>query len=80
MVSLSAMCAQYQLTRREQETLELLTVGLGTKEIANCIGISTNTAKVYVRMVMAKMGVASRMGILAKILSMTPPNIRNTKS
>ena len=71
-VSLSAMCAQFQLTPREQQTLELLSVGLDTKEIANSLGISGNTAKVYIRMVMAKMGVSSRMGILAKILSMRP--------
>jgi len=72
LVTLSAMCAQFQFTRREQQTLELLSVGLDTKEIANSLEISANTAKVYIRMVMAKMGVSSRMGILAKILSMKP--------
>ena len=72
LVTLSAMCAQFQFTRREQQTVELLSVGLDTKEIANSLGISANTAKVYIRMVMAKIGVSSRMGILAKILSMKP--------
>jgi DNA-binding CsgD family transcriptional regulator len=72
MVSLSAMCAQFQLTRREQQSLELLSVGLDTKDIANSMGISINTAKVYIRMVMAKMGVSSRMAIPAKILSIKP--------
>jgi DNA-binding CsgD family transcriptional regulator len=71
-VTLSAMCAQFQLTRREQETLELLSVGLCTKEIASTMQISASTAKVYVRIVMAKMGVSSRVEILAKILSMNP--------
>ena len=70
MVSLSAIGAQFQLTRREQQSLELLSVGLDTKDIANSMGISINTAKVYIRMVMAKMGVSSRMEVLAKILSM----------
>jgi len=74
-VTLSAVCAQHQLTRREQEALEFLSVGLDTKEIANSMGISTNTAKVYVRMVMAKMGVSSRVQILAKILSMKPSGL-----
>jgi len=72
MVSLSDMCAQFQLTPREQQTLELLSVGLCTKEIASTMQISANTAKVYVRMVMAKMGVSSRLEVLAKILSMEP--------
>ena len=71
-VTLSAMCTQFHLTRREQETLELLTSGLCTKEIASTMQISANTAKVYVTIVMAKMGVSSRMEILAKILSMKP--------
>ena len=69
-ITLSAMCEEFQLTRREQEALELLSVGLCTKEIGSAMQISSNTAKVYVHMVMAKMGVASRMEVLAKILSM----------
>ena len=74
-VTLSAMSAQFQLTPREQESLELLSLGLDTKDIANGMGISINTAKVYMRMVMAKMGVSSRTAILSKILSMKPgPN------
>ena len=67
MITLSQACVQFQLTPREREALEFLSVGLGTKEIANCMKISTNTAKVYIRMVMAKMGVPSRLGVLAKI-------------
>ena len=72
LVTLPAMCAQYQFTRREQETLELLSDEFDTKDIANSLGISVNTAKVYIRMVMAKMGVASRREILSRILSMKP--------
>jgi DNA-binding CsgD family transcriptional regulator len=69
MVTLATMSGQLQLTRREQETLELLSIGLDTKEIADCMHISTNTTKVYIRMVMAKMGVSSRSEVLAKVLS-----------
>jgi DNA-binding NarL/FixJ family response regulator len=72
LVTLPAMCAQYQFTRREQETLELLSDEFDTKDIANSLGISVNTAKVYIRMVMAKMGVSSRREILSRILSMKP--------
>jgi DNA-binding CsgD family transcriptional regulator len=63
-----------QITRREQETLGLLSDGFDTKEIANRMGISNHTAKSYVRMVMVKMGVSSRMEILAKTLSMNLPS------
>jgi DNA-binding CsgD family transcriptional regulator len=66
------MCEEFQLTRREQEALELLSVGLCTKEIGSAMQISSNTAKVYVHIVMAKMGVSSRLEVLAKILSMEP--------
>ena len=69
MVTLATMSGQLQLTRRERETLELLSIGLDTKEIADCMHISTNTTKVYIRMVMAKMGVSSRVEVLAKVFS-----------
>jgi DNA-binding CsgD family transcriptional regulator len=77
-ITLSEACVQFQLTRRERETLEFLSVGLDTKEIANCMQISTNTAKVYIRMVMAKMGVSSRLGVLAKILAIKAPTKSST--
>jgi len=73
-VTLATMSAQFQLTRRERETLELLSIGLCTKEIADCMHISTNTAKVYIRMVMAKMRVSSRLEVLAKIITTRSPS------
>jgi DNA-binding CsgD family transcriptional regulator len=71
-ITLSKACEQFQFTRREREALESLSIGLDTKEMANSMQISTNTAKVHIRMVMAKMGVSTRMEVLAKILSMRP--------
>jgi DNA-binding CsgD family transcriptional regulator len=67
-VTVATMGGQLQLTRREQEALELLSIGLDTKDIANCMHISVNTAKVYIHMVMAKMRVSSRLEVLAKVL------------
>jgi len=69
MVTLATMSGQLQLTRRERETLELLSIGLDTKQIADCMHVSTNTTKVYIRMVMAKMGVSSRSEVLTKVFS-----------
>ena len=72
-IALSKIGERFQLTRREGQALEFLAVGLDTKEVANCMQISTNTAKVYIRMIMAKMGVASRLAVLAKILALEVP-------
>ena len=73
-LTLSKANEQFQLTRREREALECLSVGLDTKEIASSMQISPNTAKVYIRMVMAKMGVSRRVSVLAKIISIKPPS------
>ncbi len=58
----------YKLTRREQELVERLIEGLTSKEIAARMGISQNTVKAFVRLVMAKMGVSTRTGIVGKVV------------
>jgi DNA-binding NarL/FixJ family response regulator len=57
---------------REQETVELLTLGLTSKEIASRMNISPNTVKAFFRMVMTKMAVTTRAGIVGKIALMEP--------
>ena len=64
---LAEICMRFRLTPREQETVELLFEGLTSKEIANRMKISANTVKAFLRMVMVKMGVSTRSGILGKI-------------
>ena len=64
---LSAVARQFHLTLREQETVELLTLGLTSKEIASRMNISPNTVKAFFRMVMTKMAVSTRAGIVGKI-------------
>jgi DNA-binding NarL/FixJ family response regulator len=49
-----------ELTERELEVLNLLTQGLGNKEIAAVLNISENTVKTHVRSILAKLGVRSR--------------------
>jgi len=65
---LSLLAEQFQLTCRESESMELLCKGLSTKEIAAEMKISPNTAKAFLRLVMLKMGVQGRSGILGAIL------------
>src|SRR5712691_5612485 len=65
----SEIARQFSLTPREQETTELLILGLSSKEIASRMSISPNTVKAFLRLVMFKMGVTSRSGVLGKILA-----------
>lgn len=69
LIALSRVSEQFKLTRREREALEFLLLGLTSKEIANHMGISANTVKVYLRLIMAKMGVSTRSGIFGKIVT-----------
>jgi DNA-binding CsgD family transcriptional regulator len=61
------ICRQFDLTRRERETVGLLFQGLTTKEIANRLCVSTNTIKAFIRLVMVKMNVSTRSGIVGRI-------------
>jgi DNA-binding CsgD family transcriptional regulator len=70
MVNVSEAAEQFHLTQREQETISLLTLGLTSKEIATRMNISPNTVKTFFRLVMTKMGVNTRSGIVGKIARM----------
>jgi len=64
----SEVGARYNLTERELEALEGILMGLGSKEVAERMNISPNTVKAFLRLIMIKMGVATRAGIVAKVL------------
>lgn len=70
-VDLSTAAEQFHLTPREYETVELLLQGLTTKEIANAMGISSHTVKAFLRLVMSKMHVSTRSGIIGKIVRLS---------
>ena len=65
--SLTLISAEYRLTVREQQALRLVLTGLTSKEVAEQMCISPNTVKAFLRLVMGKMGVSSRTGIVAKL-------------
>src|SRR5437899_2097800 len=65
----SEIAQKFGLTPREQETTELLMLGLSSKEIASRMSISPNTVKAFLRVIMVKMGVTSRSGVVGKILA-----------
>jgi DNA-binding CsgD family transcriptional regulator len=64
---LAEISERYGLTHRERETVEFLLQGFTSKEIATRMGISANTVKAFLRMVMVKMSVSTRSGIAGKV-------------
>jgi DNA-binding CsgD family transcriptional regulator len=66
--ALEALAAEYHLSDREQQALHGIAVGLSAKEMAQRMKISPNTVKSFLRIVMIKMGVGTRAGILGKLL------------
>jgi DNA-binding CsgD family transcriptional regulator len=68
-VSLRQISERFHLTIREQEVLQFLLQGLTTKEIAVKMDISPNTVKAFLRLIMVKMGVSTRSGIVGKALT-----------
>lgn len=66
--TISEVAAKYNLTDREQEVLRGISLGLANKELAERMNISPNTVKAFLRLIMIKMGVTTRAGIVANIL------------
>jgi DNA-binding CsgD family transcriptional regulator len=66
-ITMDQIAKRFGLTRREQETVKLLLRGLTSKEIADYMKISPNTVKAFIRLVMVKMKVSTRSGIIGKI-------------
>ncbi len=66
--AVSAVAAKYNLTERERQALLGVSMGLSSKELAERMKISPNTVKVFLRLIMIKMGVSTRGGIVARIL------------
>ena len=61
--------AQWQLNNREQELVPLLLEELTNKEIAYRLNLSINTVKLYMKILMRKLGVSSRAGIISSLLT-----------
>jgi len=66
---LSEISQRFHLSPRECETVRHLTHGLTTKEVAQRMNVSPNTIKQFVRLIMSKMGVTTRSGIIGMLIS-----------
>jgi DNA-binding CsgD family transcriptional regulator len=62
------VASQYSLTDRETEVLSGVAAGLTSKELADKMNIRPNTVKAFLRLIMIKMGVTTRSGILGLVL------------
>jgi DNA-binding NarL/FixJ family response regulator len=54
-----------RLTQRERAIVQLIATGRGNGAIADALGISANTVRTHVQNVMAKLGVRSRIAVVA---------------
>lgn len=59
----------YRLTERETETLSGIAGGLTSREIAAKMNISPNTVNAFLRLIMVKMGVTTRAGVVGKLVN-----------
>jgi DNA-binding NarL/FixJ family response regulator len=70
--TIAEISERFGLTAREQETVQFLRQGFTSKEIAQRMNISPNTVKAFIRLVMVKMGVSTRSGIIGKVVCPDP--------
>lgn len=60
---------KFKLNKREQEIFHLLMEERSNKEIAQILSLSPNTIKCYIKILMRKLGVSSRAGIITSLLT-----------
>jgi DNA-binding CsgD family transcriptional regulator len=68
--TLNHLSERFHLTTREKEVAQFLLQGLTSKEIGKRMQISPNTVKAFLRLIMVKMGVSTRSGILGRALTL----------
>ncbi|HHT9137329.1 MAG TPA: response regulator transcription factor [Candidatus Wunengus sp. YC60] len=71
-VNLSKNIRQWSLNKREQEIVQLILADRCNKEIAGALGLSLNTVKGYLKLLMRKLGASSRAGIISILLTGKP--------
>jgi DNA-binding CsgD family transcriptional regulator len=71
--SLSSVIETYHLTDREGEVLQGISLGLTSKVLAARMNISPNTVNAFLRMIMIKLGVNTRAGLVGKLLEDNSP-------
>jgi DNA-binding CsgD family transcriptional regulator len=54
------------LSEREQEIVRLLAVGLTTREVAQALGLSSNTVKAHIQSAERKLDASSRSDVITR--------------
>ena len=60
LLNIPKISREWNLNNREQDLIQLLLSGMSNKEIAYALGLSLNTIKAYMKLLMRKLGVNSR--------------------
>lgn len=68
-LNISESLKKWNLNRREQEIVRLIINDFGNKEIASHLGISIHTVKAYLKLLMRKLGVHTRAGLISTLLT-----------
>ena len=68
-VHLNRSLRQWKLSPREQEIVRLLVEDRCNKDIATKLNLSLNTVKAYMKLLMLKLGVTSRTGVVGRLLT-----------
>jgi DNA-binding CsgD family transcriptional regulator len=69
MPNLGIIFRRWNLSHREQDIVRLLFEDRSNKEIADTLHLSINTVKAYLKLLMRKLGVVSRAGMISLLLS-----------
>jgi DNA-binding CsgD family transcriptional regulator len=72
-MNLDWILRNFRLNRREHEIINLLLTDRKNKEIAEILGLSINTVKGYLKLLMKKLDVNSRTGIIARLMNGAAP-------
>lgn len=68
-INLPLISRHFNLNKREQDIVQLLIKEKGNQEISQVLGLSLNTIKSYLKILMRKLGVTSRAGIISCLLT-----------
>jgi len=71
-INIPLIARQWQLSPRERDIVRLLLEDRSNKEIAHLLELSVNTVKAYLKMLMRKLKVSSRAGIVSCVLTKQP--------
>jgi DNA-binding CsgD family transcriptional regulator len=72
-INMPLIARNWSLSQREQDIVRLLLADRGNKEISYILGLSINTIKTYMKLLMRKLGVSSRAGIVSCLLTRQRP-------